>query len=163
MPAAVLRQVSALVILGLALGAAAQTNSTTACTRLFALPELHLRTESTPLQSSNPDPQPQEVESRSSPAQLESAELDTPGSDPAVVSTNRSDQNHELSYLVEKYAGALMQVRPPDDAVARFLDSTYRPEPVHVGKVDISCSILTAIKHKNPFCLLNPIFLNFSW
>ncbi len=163
MHAAVHCRVSALVVLGLALSAAAQTNSTTAYQRLFVLPEAHLRTESTEPKSSNPDPQPQEVESPSSPTWLESADLGTQSSDATIVNTNRGGQNYELSYPVEKYAGALIQVRPPDDAVARFLDSTFRPEPLHLGKVDVSCSILTAIKHKNPFCLLNPIFLNLSW
>ncbi len=33
----------------------------------------------------------------------------------------------------------------------------------HIGKTEWSCSILTAIKRRNPLCLLNPIVLNISW
>ena len=34
-----------------------------------------------------------------------------------------------------------------------------------VGKTTVSCSILTAIKRKNPLCLINvnPYFLKVSW
>ncbi len=163
MAAAALCRAPAWCVLAVALTATAQTNSSPPNARWFALPEPRLRCQDTPPQPSRDAPQPQEVEGRSQPARLEPPASDTGGSEPAVVATDRSDQDFQLSSPVQKYADALLQVRPPDDALGRFLDSTFRPEPLKVGKVEVSCSILTAIKHKNPFCLLNPIFLNFSW
>jgi hypothetical protein len=50
-----------------------------------------------------------------------------------------------------------------ENLVARSIDSIFRPDPVHVGKATMSCTLLTAIKRKNPLCLLNPIFFQLSW
>jgi hypothetical protein len=50
-----------------------------------------------------------------------------------------------------------------DNLIERSLDNTFRPELLHVGKTTVSCTLITAIKRKNPFCLLNPIFLQWSW
>jgi len=50
------------------------------------------------------------------------------------------------------------------NAVWDFHNSAiFEPEVIHLRKVDISCSAITAIKRKNPLCLLNPIVLNVSW
>jgi hypothetical protein len=53
--------------------------------------------------------------------------------------------------------------RPPDGLFERALDSTFRPEVIHMGKTTFSCTLITAIKRKNPLCLLNPIFLQLTW
>ena len=50
-----------------------------------------------------------------------------------------------------------------DNLIERSIDYTFRPELLHVGKTSMSCTLITAIKRKNPFCLLNPIFLQWSW
>ncbi len=51
----------------------------------------------------------------------------------------------------------------PDGLLARLADS-FEPEVIHLGKTTtLSCTLITAIKHKNPFCLLNPVFLVLSW
>jgi len=52
---------------------------------------------------------------------------------------------------------------PADSGVVRFLENTFTPEVVHIGKVPVTCSIITAIKRKNPLCLLNPLFFQVSW
>jgi hypothetical protein len=44
-----------------------------------------------------------------------------------------------------------------------FIEDIFEPEGVEVGKTRFSCSILTAIRRKNPLCLINPIFLQLSW
>ena len=53
----------------------------------------------------------------------------------------------------------------PETPLSHFLDSTFSPEVIHLGKgkAVAGCSIYTAIKHKNPLCLLNPMVLFFSW
>lgn len=52
---------------------------------------------------------------------------------------------------------------PSDNLLVRATDAIFTPEVVRFRKVEVSCSILTAIKRKNPLCLLSPIFLNVSW
>jgi hypothetical protein len=42
-------------------------------------------------------------------------------------------------------------------------DPVFAPEVVKVGKVQMSGSIVTAIKRKNPFCLLHPLAFVASW
>jgi hypothetical protein len=44
-----------------------------------------------------------------------------------------------------------------------FVDGIFRPEAVHLGKTSVSCSLLTALKRKNPLCLLSPIVFQLSW
>lgn len=51
----------------------------------------------------------------------------------------------------------------PDGFLARFAES-FEPEVIHLGKhTTLSCTLITAIKHKNPLCLINPVFLVLSW
>jgi len=45
----------------------------------------------------------------------------------------------------------------------RFINSIFAPDFIHLGKVDVSCSILSAINRKNPLCLINPIFFQLTW
>ena len=42
-------------------------------------------------------------------------------------------------------------------------DPVFAPEVVKVGKVQMSGGIVTAIKRKNPFCLLHPLVFVASW
>jgi len=52
---------------------------------------------------------------------------------------------------------------PSDNRLERLLNSTFEPEVIRLGNVSVSCSAVTAIKRKNPFCLLNMIFLRVEW
>jgi hypothetical protein len=45
----------------------------------------------------------------------------------------------------------------------RAIDNIFQPEVIRFRKTTVSCSLYTAIKRKNPLCLINPIFLNVSW
>ncbi len=45
----------------------------------------------------------------------------------------------------------------------RCMDAVFEPEVIHLRKIDVSCSLITAIKRKNPLCLISPIILNVSW
>jgi len=54
--------------------------------------------------------------------------------------------------------------KEPDDPVNHAFNAVFKPEPIHLGKRAVfSCTIWTAIKRKNPLCLLNPIVINASW
>jgi hypothetical protein len=50
-----------------------------------------------------------------------------------------------------------------ENRVVRAAEAIWSPEVVKVGKTSISCSLITAIKRKNPLCLINPIFFQASW
>ena len=50
-----------------------------------------------------------------------------------------------------------------DNRLVRAMDAVFKPEVIHVRKMTVACSVVTAIKRKNPLCLLNPVFLNVSW
>jgi hypothetical protein len=54
--------------------------------------------------------------------------------------------------------------QPSENKLVRFTNSWFQPEVFHIGRrATFSCSLLTAIKHKNPLCLLNVTFLQLSW
>lgn len=52
---------------------------------------------------------------------------------------------------------------PPDDLFSRLAIEIFVPETFRIGKTTVACSLVTAIKRKNPLCLLNPNVLNVSW
>ena len=58
-------------------------------------------------------------------------------------------------------------LKPPepvyDSEIDRAVAAAFRPEIIHVGHAQFSCSIITAIARKNPFCLLDPSFLGISF
>jgi len=56
--------------------------------------------------------------------------------------------------------------RPPaksDNAFVRVANNIFEPTPIRIGKTTVVCSLITAIKKKNPLCLLNPMVLSISW
>jgi hypothetical protein len=60
--------------------------------------------------------------------------------------------------------GRLMQPdEPSDNLFARAMDAVFRPEVIKIGDTAVACSVITAIKRKNPFCLLNPMVIQVAW
>lgn len=123
-----------------------QTNVMIAAAQ-FSLPPVQLRQE-TRAQSEKPTSEVQPHTALSAQAvafesSLKDAELRS-----SVV---RSDE----FYLVRKQV--------IDNPVERFVDGVFRPEVYHLGKTEVSCSFLTALKRKNPLCLLNPLVVQISW
>jgi hypothetical protein len=123
----------------------AQTNCLPPFSQLFILPEPLLRAE----WSERTMPA---VESR--PGQLEEQR-----SDSFAVSAPRNDR----AFPYEQRVYIVGPFQKSEDVFSRSIDSIFRPEEFRVGKTTVSCSILTAIKRKNPLCLLNPLFVNVSW
>ena len=68
----------------------------------------------------------------------------------------------ELYKRLEAYGCLTPHSPPPDNAFTRAM-RIFEPEVVHIGQFDVACSIITAIKRKNPLCLLNPMVLNVAW
>jgi hypothetical protein len=53
--------------------------------------------------------------------------------------------------------------RPPDNLFTRGMEAVFAPEVIKIGGTSIAFSPYTAIKRKNPLCLLNPIPIVVSW
>ena len=91
----------------------------------------------------------------------------------ALSSSDHDDLFHRLDvYRRLDEGGYLTKPYRPAGLLAREMDSMYRPEVFHVGKTTIRCSLLSAIKHKDPLCLLNlddpestpsVVFFKLSW
>ena len=52
---------------------------------------------------------------------------------------------------------------PSENLLVRFANSTFEPEVIHWKKISITSPVITAIKRKNPFCLINWIVLDVRW
>jgi hypothetical protein len=164
MHSAVFRRVIVVVVVAMALTTAAQTNPCPQYTRWFIVPEPQLRTEYTEPPASRSDPRESQVSLSSLPAEIRSADLKIQHSDPNTLNVDRGDQGFESYYLRQQDFGFIQSAHASDNPVGQAFDSVFQPEEFRVGRTaTVSCSILTAIKRKNPFCLLNPIFLNVSW
>ena len=78
--------------------------------------------------------------------------------------TEQSRQDFQLNYRRQRDFDFIRPVRASSDPVTRAFGSVFQPEVFHIGRTTtVSCSILTAIKRKNPLCLLNPVFLEVTW
>ena len=161
---AICRRVTVMVIVGFALTTAAQTNSLPRFAHWFIVPTPHLRPESSEPPASRSLPQDQPVSLNSLTAETGPADVKIERPDPFVSSTDRGDGDVRRYYLRQPDFGFVRTARVSDNLLVRSLDSVFRPEEFHIGRTTtLSCSILTAIKRRNPFCLLNPIILNVSW
>jgi hypothetical protein len=63
-------------------------------------------------------------------------------------------------------SGEFYLTQPEPNSENRFVraaEAIWTPEVVKIGKTSVSCAIITAIKRKNPLCLLNPLFFHASW
>jgi len=96
--------------------------------------------------------------------------------EPGEIALNSSD-HADLFQTMDVYrrldeGGYLTKPYRPGGLLAREMDAMYRPEVFHVGKSTIRCSLLSAIKHKDPLCLFNlddpesnpsVVFFKWSW
>jgi hypothetical protein len=65
--------------------------------------------------------------------------------------------------LLEESGHLKRPVPTPDNMFVRVVSGIFEPAPVRIGKTTVACSVVTAIKKKNPLCLLNPMVLSISW
>ncbi len=155
----------------LCLTASGQTNSTQVPHPPLPVPALELR----PVSESDPaspalglfagEPQLRLVSELGKPETF-----NTPVGEPATIVTPpvpteyfESDFDLKLYRRLEEN-GYLERPEPPsENLLVRYTDAIFVPDVVRVGKADVRSSILTAIKRRNPLCLLNPAFLQISW
>jgi hypothetical protein len=138
----------------------------------FVLPKIKLRPLESQLATANPE-QLRDTRtnslweishSSSSGDNLSGSKTDAP----ALVAEFRFEPS--MSVLERQVYGKLERggylTRPQPSSempVLRWLASTFEPAEIRIGKTSVSCSLVTAIKNRNPLCLVNPLFLNALW
>ena len=150
-----------------------QTNSPSPSAKLFSLSGPALRTVT--LEKETPTEWSQSTETNNPKPETQFAQTDLTltldsagaiqGPPPEPMSSETRKRAIMLKYHERlKQTGYLTRPEPPsDNLLIRIADSTFRPEVFKIGKTSVSCSIVTAIKRKNPLCLLNPFVLSISW
>ncbi len=150
------------------LQAAAQTNATSAAGQWLVMPKLELRAltanpEETPLHFEH-----KPVKAPEQPAALKPGKSATePSQTPSILARETSlsagDFEADLYRRLERNGYMSSPEPKSSNPFVRSMDAVFRPEVVQAGKKSVSCSIITAIKRKNPFCLLNPVPIYISW
>src|SRR6266581_325837 len=150
----------------------AQTNSPSVSPQLFSIPQIGLRL-------SNPE------SDRGTPVVTDNSRLlhlaSEQSQDVSVGSETATNAGPETSFETTSASGSLSGASlriyerlekggyltrpelPSEDRLDRLVNTIFVPEPVQFRKISVSCSIITAIKRKNPLCLINPIFLDVRW
>jgi hypothetical protein len=155
----ILCRASGVGLVCLAFTSLAQTTSPAPIQKWLTLSDLHLRPETTT--AVKPESLPKVAGPDLSSTAPKPANATSQPADPFSLGLNRDDADF---YFRHQDLGLLKPPAGPHDPLSRGFDAVFRPEEFHLGrKATVSCSILTAIKRKNPLCLLNPIFLHVSW
>lgn len=119
----------------------------TACTNVaaFSMPSLQLRPAAPELlpPTRNPSPSPDALEAE------------------ATMRAQAKDLE-----VMAKFERALVPIPPSLESRTGFdrvAAEIFEPEVFHIGHVAIGSSLSTAIRRKNPLCLLNPYVFWASW
>jgi len=154
-----------MVGVGMATTTTAQTNSSVDHIRFFDIPTAQLRTADTNPPPSRAGPQQGEVGLHWWQVETRLADLKVQPSHALISVVKTEDQDFRLPYgRYHDFDSVIMRpAKVPSDPVTWVLYSVFRPEEFQVGRTTVSCSIFTAIKRKNPLCLLNPLVLSVSW
>lgn len=135
-------------------GKASAQNNSPDVPALFQLPELELRLQPSDMET------PHATKSRE--FQLHPTAVSA--SQPGQLPLNGSATDKDLLWAKRlELGGYLMKPEPSTSQFVRWTDAIFRPEPVRVRKTLVSCSVVTAVKRKNPLCLLSPRLLDVSW
>lgn len=120
----------------------------------FSLPPMVLRTELTL------DAPPPAV-----PSPFPAHELDTNSPSRDVSASTPETATALQSYNAR--ADRFYLVPTPEQASAspagRALNSIAQPEIVRLGNKPVECSVVTAVKRKNPLCLINATIFKMTW
>jgi len=158
-----------LPLLGLCLvawNASPQTNQGAFHPEWFAPPQLTLRLPVSEVNPILPLPEfkPQSVVQPVEPQTSEPFLSDRPTTLAEELHASGRFRDFDLQiYARLEKQGCFTKVERSDSRIERFVENTFTPEVMHFRKVSVSCSLVTAVKRKNPFCLLNPYVLQLSW
>jgi hypothetical protein len=158
------------LLLAAGLQAAAETNSAPGASQWLALPKLELREPSPEVDSTGPGRSratsdkvtlpPAGTKTVKSATALTNAPPSLLGAD---TSLRTADFDADLYRRLERSGYLTAPESKSANPFVRSMQAVFEPEVVHVGKTSVSLSVITAIKRKNPFCLLNPVPIYISW
>lgn len=80
-----------------------------------------------------------------------------------TLATHPGEFDFRAYRMIEENGYLKRPASKPDKIFVRAVTEIFEPSPFRIGKTTVACSIVTALKKKNPLCLLNPIVLNVSW
>ncbi len=153
-----LRRMLVVASVGMAFTVSAQTNLPNL--DLFVIPGPQLRAE--PVKAPAPASPLKDIDLLSVPKPAPSPTFTDLRSDGFTLSAEGSEDFRRY-YAIHGNSGLVLPT-PKPGVITRAFDSVFRPEEFRIGRTaTLSCSVLTAIKRKDPLCLLNPIFFNISW
>lgn len=140
----------------------AQTNTCPGALTLFSQPPVQLRQESSPPPATKSSTSLQRDPPALTALAVSSLSIKSEAK-AELCSTLQSPELH--GSFVRSDVFYLTRNEPPqfNNPVNKFVDQVFRPEVFHIGKRPATCSIWTAIKRKNPLCLLNPLVFQASW
>ena len=170
-PSAMNRLICLLVVCG-AGNLLAQTNSASMLCQLFSTPQPQLRSlnreMSRPELAVTNDRHRLQLGSAASEDFLPGTTNSNGGNSFEVMSANDSPTgfsafSRQMYERLDREGYFTRPELPTENRLERFARWTFEPEVFHFRKVSVTCSLLTAIKRKNPFCLISPIFLNVTW
>jgi len=150
----------------------AQTNSPSVSPQLFSMPQVALR-----LSNSESDRGMVVVTDNSRVLRLGSAQSQDVSVGPEPAANTRPEGSFETTSASGSLSGASLRIYerlekggyltrpelPSEDRLDRLVNTIFVPETIQFRKASVSCSIITAIKRRNPLCLINPIFLDIRW
>jgi hypothetical protein len=147
-----------------ALRASAQTNSTTDPLQWLAVPEPHRQTIGANISTPEAKNKWDEVTLHLPPAKATTADTAFQNTGLSASMASQNDEQFRQFILRHPGYGFVRTPREPDDRISRAFNAVFKPEPIRLGRnATFSCTIWTAIKRKNPLCLLNPIVISASW
>lgn len=164
-----------LFLLGLALPLLAQTNVSLPTDRLLTLPQARLRPLIAETQVAAGEAHARYLLNDETTVQRNQATSGRKGvTDPAAgASSGRETAQLEAGTSMDYFdpdlfhhleqSGCFVHASGPPTGLARCVENVFRPEVIRLGQTKITCSLYTAIKRKNPLCLLNPLFFNLEW
>ena len=97
------------------------------------------------------------------PEEMDIPELRNPAPLPDKMFLSSSERVQAFYRRLEEGGYLTRRELSSKNAFDRCMDAVFEPEVVHLRKIDVSCSLITAMKRRNPLCLINPIILNVSW
>ncbi len=146
-----------------ALVSLAQTNASASLGEEFDLPPIQLRADG------SADLRSAVSQSSALPAEESTAapppDTCSPASAPDSAATRTNPPTADFHVALHAYGirDDTFYLEKLDRTPVTFLDKVFQPEVIHIGRKELSCSVITAVKRKNPLCLLNPVFFNLSW
>jgi hypothetical protein len=151
---------------------AAQTNSGSLSRELFSTPQLQLRplAQEPAIPGADFSDNNQLMQPDLPPADNSKLSPGEPWANSSIgnsfqlgISNDRS-RSFAMQYERLERGGYLTRRElPTENRLYRFVNTTSEPEVTHLGKASMSCSLITALKKKNPLCLIDPIFFHLSW